>query len=171
MAAQGGLSLLKNGLGFIAAQREAKAAKAWQAYRNKMVRLADGQNQNVITTNSNMARERSAEAAFAISRSKLTTEGSAAVAAAAMGVEGRSVDMVQFDIGRNAAYAQQQRLDDLNMEMEGFRNQRRQSAMQAIQNIDLSPIPKPNPASYMLGFTTDIAKLWQDQRKALSVVN
>lgn len=137
--------------GFIAAQRKAESDRKWQAYNNKMVRLQDAQNQNSITTNENMRKERKATQVMQVQMSERATSASAEVAAASTGTIGRSVNMVLFDIGRNAASARQAIEKDDDWQDAQTDNQRLQSAMQAEMQVDLRQIPGPNPATMMLG--------------------
>lgn len=137
---------------YILASREAKNKRAWQKYNNTMVSLQAGQNQNTLTDNENMARERSQEEAFLIRRSEYITKASAEVAAAATGTTGRSVNMVLFDVGRNAAIADRDRSRDLQLQYLGIDNSRRNVELQAKMSMDLTDIPNPNPFSAFLGF-------------------
>lgn len=137
---------------FIVAAREAKNRRKWQAYNNAMVNIQAGQNQNALTINENMLRERSAEEAFLIRRSEYITKASAEVAAAATGTTGRSVQMVMFDIGRNAAVADRDRQRDLDLQLLQIDESRKQVQLQAKMSMDLSDNPGPNPFSAMLGF-------------------
>lgn len=164
LALQGGLSMLRQGVEYSEAKKAAEAKKAWQAYKNTMVELSNANNQNIITTNENIARGSSIEQAFQIERSEYITSAQAEASAAASGVEGRSVNAVQFDIERNAASAQTRRKQDLNAQYLQFDNQRQQSAFQAALSHDYSPIPEPKPATYALNFATDMTKLYKSSR-------
>jgi hypothetical protein len=147
---------------FILSSAEAKNKRKWQKYNNAMLMLQSGQNNNVLTDNENMARERSAEEAFLIRRSEYITKASVEVEAAASGTVGRSVNMVLFDVGRNAAVADRDRQRDLDLQYLGFDNQRRQLAMETKMSLDTSDIPNPNPFSAALGFLGDTAGSWGD---------
>ncbi|MGX9389622.1 virion core protein, T7 gp14 family [Nitrobacteraceae bacterium UC4449_H16] len=164
LALSGGLAALRQGLSFSAAQDDAKAKKAWQAYKNTMLKLSDANNQNILTVNENIARRSSSEQAFGIARSEYLTSAQAEVSAAASGVEGRSVNAVLFDVERNATMAQSRRKSDLEAQYLQIDNQRAQSSFQAAMQMDYSPIPEPNPATYMLNFATDVGKLYQSSR-------
>jgi hypothetical protein len=161
MALSGGLSLLREGMAYSDAKKTADAKRAWQAYRNTMVEISNQTNQNIITTNENIARGASIDQAFSIERSEYITSAQAEASAAASGTGGRSVNDVLFDIDRNASHAQAQRQRDLNAQYLQFDNQRQQSQMQAAMSKDYSPIPEPNPATYMLNFATDAFKLYK----------
>jgi len=137
---------------YLVASAEAKNKRRWQKYNNTMVMLQGAQNQNTLTDNENMARERSAEEAFLIRRSEYITKASAEVAAAATGTTGRSVNMILFDVGRNAAVADRDRARDLDLQYLGIDNQRKQVALQTKMSLDMTDIPNPNPFSYALDF-------------------
>lgn len=148
-------------VGYITASQDAKQQRKWQAYNNALVRLQNAQNQNAITTNEGMATERASEAEYAIRKSEYITKGSAEVSAAATGTIGRSVDLVLFDIGRNAAKASADKARDLGYQMLGFQQQRESSNLQTEMNIDRASIPGPNPADMVMGLTTPFAEAYK----------
>lgn len=164
LALSGGLSALRTGTSFIQAQKDADAKKRWQDYKNAMTQLSDANNQNIITTNENMQRVASVNAGFAIDRSEYLTSAQAEVAAAAAGTGGNSVNDVMFDIERNATYAQSRREADLRNQYAQDDQQRKQSSFDAARQMDYSPIPEPNPATYALNFATDMTKLYKSSK-------
>lgn len=161
LAISGGLSLLRNGMAYSDAKKSSEAKQAWQSYKNTMTQLSNVNNQNIITTNENLARSKSIDQAFQIDRSEYITSAQAEVSAAASGTGGRSVNAVMFDIEHNASVAQSRRRQDLEDQYLQFDNQRQQSQFQAAMSMDYSPIPEPNPATYMLNFATDAYKLYK----------
>lgn len=144
---------------FIAASKQAKADRAWQKYNNAMVRIQDGQNQNVLTTNENIAREANLEKRFGIRRTEYMTAATARVAAAASGTIGRSVNSVMHDIHKNAAEADRLTAQDFEMQKLEIDNQRRQSSMQAALSLDLRKIQGPSPVALALGIAGTFADL------------
>jgi hypothetical protein len=146
--------------GYISSWKEAKEAKRWQKYNNKMVRLQDAINQNVLTTNENIRREATIEKRFGIRISEYQTLGSATVAAAAAGVKGRSVNSVLFDIQRNAARADAQAVQAFEYDKIQIDEQRRQSAMSAQLSLDLRDIQGPSPINLALGLASNVSDLW-----------
>ncbi|KRR22160.1 virion core protein, T7 gp14 family [Bradyrhizobium retamae] len=164
LALSGGLAALRTGLSYSQAKKDAEAKQVWQAYKNTMTQLSNANNQNILTTNENIASAASREQAFQIERSEYLTSAQAEVAAAAEGVGGRSVNAVMFDVERNATMAQSRRKQDLQAQYLQIDNQRLQSDFQASMQIDYSPIPEPNPATYALNFATDMTKLWQSSK-------
>ncbi len=148
---------------FITATRDAKNQRAWQAYNNALVNLQNAQNQNALTANEGMAIERSSEAEFAIRKSEYMTKASTEVAAAAAGTTGRSVDLVLFQVGRNAAEASAKRAQDLEYQLLGFQQQRDSSNLQTAMQIDHATIPGPNAADAVLGLTKNLAGIWNEE--------
>lgn len=164
LALSGGLAALRTGMQYSDAAKAADAKRAWQGYKNSMTMLSNANNQNIATTNENIARRDSADQGFQISRSEYLTSAQAEVSAASAGVGGRSPNDVLFDVERNASSAQAKRQLDLQSQYLQIDNQRQSSEFQAASNMDYSPIPEPNPATYMLNFATDAAKLYQSGR-------
>ena len=158
---QAGLGIFQSVGSFIYQSRKAENDRLWQDYNNRMVRIQDGMNQNAITTNENMRKERLAMQKFSLQKQEMATTATAEVAAAATGTVGRSVNMVLFDINRNAAQARAKLDRDDEYGDEQARNQREQSAMGAQLQLDLRDIPNPNPATMLMGIAGNIGKLWK----------
>ncbi|MCY1708358.1 virion core protein, T7 gp14 family [Pannonibacter sp. SL95] len=167
LALSGVGSFIRRGVSFVAAQREAKVRRQWQDYSNKMVRIADAQNQNAITTNQLLAKERSTVQSYDIQRSALVTKAQAEASAAAAGTSGNSVNAVLLEIDRNEAETQARRVRDLNTQLLQGEQQRSNSALQAVQSLDFSPIPMPKATTYALGFTTDLGATYKDYKRGL----
>jgi hypothetical protein len=149
-AAQVGMSMISAIGKHKQAKADAKAARAMQAYRNKMTNIANGINQNAITQNTTLAIQQSAKRAVHMRRDALQTAGATEASAAASGTKGNSVNATLLDVHRNAGLLEKQRADDL----EGFflqqTQQRLSSALSAAQNQDLTHIPKPKLSSYLM---------------------
>lgn len=165
LAVSGVDSLFKRVGSYIQAEKEAKAKRQWQEYKNAMTRLADANNQNAITANERLTEERVSRQRFNIRRSSYMTSAQAEAAAAAENTAGRSVNMVQFDIERNASMQQANLTADMEAQYAQFDNQRQSSAFQAAMNMDYTFIPSPNPATYFLGFATDITNSYNKLTK------
>ena len=136
----------------------AKAQKAMQEYRNKMTNIANAINQNAITQNTTLAIQQSAKQAVHMRRDELSTLGSTSVAAAAAGVRGRSVNSTLLNVQRQAGLSEKQRSDDLQQYFLQARQQRLSSSLSAVQNQDLSYIPKPSLGSYLLKAAGNISQ-------------
>lgn len=160
MAIEGGLSALKNGMAYRNAKQQAESARLWQTYKNTMTKISDGQNQNALTTNENLARERAKRSRWDIEKSEYLTTAEATVAAAASDTGGRSVNMVMFDIERNADAARAKVDRDLEGQRLQIDHQREASSFQAAMQMDYTPIPMPDATTYALGFATDMYKTY-----------
>lgn len=158
-AMSGAMGIFQSFGSFIAAGQKAESDRKWQDYNNKMTRLQDAQNQNALTTNENMRKERKHVQLMQVQMSETATKASAEVSAAATGTIGRSVNMVLFDVGRNGARARQAIEKDDDWQDAQTDNQRMQSAMQTELQLDLRHIPGPSPASLMLGLGTGLIKM------------
>lgn len=128
----------------------AKAQKKIQRYKNKMTNLAAAMSMNSITENEAMAVQQSARQAVAMRRDEMSTLGSTAVAAAAAGVKGNSVNLSVVDVQRNAGRAERDRQIDLEQQFLQFQQQRQSTVLSAAQGQDISYIPRPNFLSYAL---------------------
>jgi hypothetical protein len=158
---QTGLGFAQQIGGFIAASRAAKEARAWQKYNNKMVRLQNGMNQNVLTTNENIQREATLEKRFGIRKSEYATIANATVQAAASGTVGRSVNHVMNQIHRNAAEADGRAAQEFEYAKMQIDEQRRQSSMQTQMSLDLRQIQGPSPIALALGLGASAQPLFQ----------
>ena len=158
-AASGLTSIFQSVGSFIAAGQKAESDRKWQAYNNKMVRLQAGMNENVLTTNENMRKERKANQLMQVQLSEHATAATVEVSAAATGTIGRSVAMTLKDVSRNASRARQAIEKDDDMQDLQTDNQRLQNAMQTEMQIDLRHIPKPSMASLMLGMGSGLVTM------------
>ena len=145
---------------FIQKSRQAKSDRAWQKYNNTMTRIQNGVNQNNITTNQNMALERKVRESFNLRVAKYQTEAKAEVAAAAVGAEGNSVDMVMRDIQQNESRMQANLDKDFEYQRAGFQQQRQSSALQTEMQIDYRQIPKPSIAQDLLKWGAETGTEW-----------
>ena len=157
MAAYAGLQAFSSIAAYSADKAKAKAQRKIQDYRNKMTDIANAINQNAITTNTTLAIQQSAKQAVHMRRDELTTLGSTAVAAAAAGVRGNSVNQTLINVQRNAGLLEKQRSDDLQNYFLQEKQQRLSSSLSAVQNQDLSYIPKPSLSSYLLNAAGSVA--------------
>lgn len=143
---------------YSADKANAKAQKAVQKYRNKMANIANAINQNAITTNTILSMQQSARKAVFMRRDELSTLGSTAVAAAAAGVRGRSVNASLMAVQRNAATAERMRQNDLEEQFMQYDQERLSSSLSAVMNQDHSYIAKPSLGSYLFKAASSIAQ-------------
>lgn len=146
-----GLSLFQDKKKFQAADEKADANIAWINYSNAMTDLSNSINQNAITTNEVLAVQASDLRALDISKVSIAQAAQANVVAAAAGVKGRSVNQSIFDIQRNAATADYNRVVELNNQFLAFDQQRLNSSMSARLNQNYSYVAKPSASTALLG--------------------
>lgn len=157
MALSAGLQIAGAFSSYRADKAAAKAQRAMQAYKNKMLQIANAMNQNAITTNETLAIQQAARQAVFQRRDELSTLGSVAVSAGAAGVRGRSVNATLLDVQRNAGFQEKMRQTDLEQQFLQFRQERNNSNLSAVMGEDLSYIPKPSLGGYLLRAGTSIA--------------
>jgi hypothetical protein len=121
-----------------------KEANAMKDYRNKMTNISNAINQNAITTNTTLQIQQSARKAVHIRREGLSSLGASTVIAAAAGVRGNSVQSTLIDLQRNTSLVDAARSRDLDQFFAQAHQQRLGSSLSAVQNQDLTFIPKPN---------------------------
>lgn len=143
---------LAMGAKYLGDKAQNKAQKKLQAYKNKMTNIANSINQNTITSNTTLAIQQSAKQAVFMRKDELSSLGASAVSAAAAGVRGKSVNASLIKVKQNAAGLEKQRADDLQGYFYQATNQRLSSSLSAVQNQDLSYLPKPKLAGYLLDF-------------------
>lgn len=163
---QAGLDVLKAGAGFFAAQKQAESDKKWQQYHNALVRMQYGAEFNAIAEQREQTREASMKQGLQIKTAAYTTEASATVAAAAAGVQGRSVDQVTGQIETNAAEATSNVERQLQWQNNAFETAHVNAAMQRDSNIQSKP-PDADPWKFIAQGLGDLTKLWKDNSKAL----
>ncbi len=157
-AVQGLSSIAQNVGQYQIAKAKAASDKRWQEFNNKMVKLQNAFNQNSLTTNENMMRDRVKQQIYQTQISEMETSASAEVAAAATGTIGRSADMVLLDIGRNAARKRGSVVRDQEMQEVVIDNQRAQGDMQTQMQMDIRTIPTPSAGSMLFGIAGDLLK-------------
>jgi hypothetical protein len=123
-----------------------------------MTNIANAINQNAITTNTTLAIQQSAKKAVHLRREEITTLGATAASAASAGVRGRSVNATILDVKRNAGLIEKQRTDDLRQVFLQEKQQRLGSTLSAVQNQDLTYLPKPKFSNYLAGAMISSAK-------------
>jgi hypothetical protein len=157
-AMSGTFSALSSLSSYITASKQAQQDRLWQDYNNKMTKLQDAQNQNTITTNDLMRRDRKHTQLQQIEKSETATLATAEATAAATGTIGNSVNQTLRAISQNASNAKQaiERDDDLQ-DVQSIQ-QRFQSAFGAQLQTDNRTISNPSTASLMLGIGGGLIK-------------
>ena len=144
---------------YITASKKAKSDRKWQKYNNQLTNMQNAQNQNSITTNRLLIRERTFNQEQQIYKSEKATYASAEASAAASGTIGRSVNMVLFDINRNAASARA--ANDLDAQYQDMQqvDQSISSQLQTYMQMDLRKITGPSASSLLFGMSSSLVKM------------
>ncbi|AUZ94786.1 hypothetical protein HOR97_gp34 [Agrobacterium phage Atu_ph03] len=154
----GAFSALSTLTSFITASKQAKQDRLWQEYNNKLAKIQNGQNQNIITVNDLMRRDRKHTQLEQIQKSETATLASAEAAAAAAGATGNSVNAVLRDISSNAANAVAAIERDDDLQDAQSINQRFQSDLGLELQLDRRVISGPSTASLLLGLGEGLVK-------------
>lgn len=150
-AMNGAFSALSSLTSFITASKQAKQDRLWQEYNNKMTKLQNAENQNIITTNDVMRQDRKHTQLMQIQKSETASLASAEASAAASGTIGNSVNMTLRAISQNASNARQAIERDDDLQDVQTMNQRFQSAFGMEMQLDRRVISGPSTASLLLG--------------------
>lgn len=164
LAASGTLKAFEAVGSYLIANRQAKSDEKWRKYNNALTQLQGAMNNNALETNENMLIERNVRDMYTINQSEYKTKASATVAAASLGVEGRTVDMALADIGKNAARARSDRINELEYEQLSIQNQKLMNHMQVELQLEKTPVPRPSLASAALGLGADIGTEWWEAK-------
>ena len=141
-----------------AARQQAEYNRKLQEYHNKMTMLSAAQQQNTITQNTVKAMQASALQAGDIQKQIQAATGSVEVAAAAAGATGKTAQLMQTRVdatGASQEYARQQALENV---FDSADQQRKNVALQATMQQDLSwnraPAETSSPFLDLLGAGT-----------------
>lgn len=166
MYAQMGLDVLGGLSSFSAAREEAKLQRAVQDYNNTISALSAAQSQNVTTLNEIQAQDAAQRTAVEIQKQALSAEGSARVSAGAAGVSGGSVESVMRALRSSVSRAHYGTMQQLQAQYRSFGQERRNTAMAAILNKDITVIPRPSSTSAMLGIGKTMLSTWDKHQPA-----
>lgn len=144
------LDLIGGAMQYEADKAQAKAARAWQAYSNKMVDLSNSVSQNALTRNQMMTADAFTNQAVQLRTDSMFTQSQIEVSAAAAGVKGGSVTRVLRQSLRDSVMRENERQEQFQNAMLGIEQQRLNATMSAAMQKDYSYIPKPKFASYFL---------------------
>jgi len=149
MHARMGLSLALGVTDHINQGTAAKLARSLQKYRNEMIKVTAAMNENVTLQNEVNTRDAAIRLQFDLEKRSQADQGTAAVAAAAAGVRGRSVDRTMRGLRRSALFANAARKERLRMEMASHANDRRNIRVGAIMGQDVTVHSKPSVMASM----------------------
>ncbi|ANS06235.1 internal virion protein [Phage MedPE-SWcel-C56] len=164
MFAQMGLKTVQAFGALGVAKEEAAMARSLQAFNNTMSAISAAQSNNVTTLNEISAQDAAVRADAEIQRQLIIAEGQAQVAAGAAGVSGGSVDNVMRGLRSSAARAQFARTTSFENSLRAFGQERRNTAVSAAMNKDVSVIPKPSTAAAMLGLGKNVLEIWDSHQ-------
>lgn len=136
---------------------EAKAAQAFQRYRNKMTQLSNSLAQNAITSNELITNEQSRREALQIQEDYNSARGETQVQAGATYTAGRSVNRSLTILDITKSMAENVRQENLINAWQGYDAQRKNAAMSAAMQQDHSYIPTPKLGAYLFKAASGIA--------------
>ncbi|HXB13647.1 MAG TPA: hypothetical protein VNZ45_16790 [Bacteroidia bacterium] len=145
-----GMSLLSAGSSYMAAKQQNEFAQKWQTYSNAMVNIQNGQNQNSISNNEQVAVTEAVNTDINIQKSALILGAKQQVQAAAAGVQGRSVNQSLMAIQAQASEARSNNQTNLTNQLNSYASQREQGNMTTAMEQKNSYLPTPQIANYLL---------------------
>lgn len=164
MLSQMGLSIAGSVAGLESRRIDAKMERAVQAYRNTMQAINTAQQKNMVTLNEIAVQDASSRMEHDIQVQSMRDRGAAEVAAAAAGVKGNSVNLTMRDIASSSATANKNRLDNLKAQYAAYGQERRNIAVGAAMNKDVSVIPRPSVSSMLFGVSTNVLDIWDSHQ-------
>ncbi len=164
MYAQMGLSALDSLTSYASASIQSRTARAVQDYQNTMSSLSAAQSLNTVNLNEIQQRDASVRASEQLQVAAMEQEGSNAVAAAAAGVAGNSVDSVARHLRGSAARANHARLTQLKSMYQASGQERKNILVAKAYNKDVSVIPRPSAASAILGVGASMLDIWDSNQ-------
>jgi hypothetical protein len=137
-----------------------KMQVAAQAHRDVMNQLSSGIQQNAVTVAEIQTQDKAVRLSEAIQTQSMKDKGSAAVSAAAAGVQGGSVNATMLGLRRSALRAQDARIRNRDSALQAQAEDRKNIELSAIMGKDISIIPAPSAASALLGLGASIFDTW-----------
>lgn len=164
MMAQMGLAGIGMVTDYMAAKDEADLSRKMQKYRNAVNQLNARRQTSAVNVNESRMRSAGAQSEDLIRRTSIVDQGRAAVAAAAAGVKGNSVDMVSREMQGSADRASFAARRQLNQQMADSKQQKASIAIGALMNEDIQVIPKPSMGAMLLGAGTNLLSIYQSHQ-------
>ena len=170
MASQQGMQL-KMGMQAIGAlsdfgiqQTQHRMNVASQEHRNVMNQLSSGIQQNAVTIAEIQTQDSAVRLSEAIQTQSMKDKGSAAVSAAAAGVQGGSVKAAMLGLRRSALQAQDARIRNRDSALTAQAENRKNIELSAIMGRDISVLPAPSAASALLGLGASLVDTWDSNQ-------
>lgn len=164
MMAQMGLGAMGQLSDFMEARNTAKMEKRMQQFRNFATKLNAARQMNAISTNEVRIRDSAMQAQELIQKTSIVDQGRAAVAAAAAGVSGNSVKMVERDLKGSAARASYSQRRQTNQQLSDLSEARTSVAIGAIIGQDMQVIPKPSASALLLGVGAQTLSIYESHQ-------
>lgn len=137
-------------------------------YRENMSNISHAMARNNMTGNEIATRDAAATAGLALQVQGMKQESQAEAAAAAAGVGGGSVTSTMRGLMRSKYQAMHAHEKQKSAQKRVHRNERRQAALQAAMNKDITPaVPvftAPSPASALLGLGASMIDIWDSHQ-------
>ena len=137
---------------------------ASQEHRNVMNQLSSGIQQNAVTIAEIQTQDSAVRLSEAIQTQSMKDKGSAAVSAAAAGVQGGSVKAAMLGLRRSALQAQDVRIRNRDSALTAQAENRKNIELSAIMGKDISVLPAPSAASALLGLGASLVDTWDSNQ-------
>ena len=141
---------------------QARMNESAQEFSNTMRKISSAQQLNAAARSTAQIQDKAVRLGQSMSEKSMQDIGSAEVNAAAAGVEGGSVDRALLGLRRSALGAQDARLRNRDSALLGVEQQKKGIRLAGIFGEDISVIPRPNPASALLGLGMQMIEI-QDE--------
>jgi hypothetical protein len=145
-------------------QTQHKMNVASQEHRNVMNQLSSGIQQNAVTIAEIQTQDSAVRLSEAIQTQSMKDKGSAAVSAAAAGVQGGSVKAAMLGLRRSALQAQDARIRNRDSALTAQAENRKNIELSAIMGKDISVLPAPSAASALLGLGASLVDTWDSNQ-------
>lgn len=166
MYAQMGMDVLGGITSFATAREEGKLQRAVQDYNNTISALSAAQSHNVTTLNEIQTQDAAQRTALEIQKQAMTAEGAARVSAGAAGVSGGAVDSVMRALRSSVSRAHYGTMQQLQAQYRSFGQERRNTAVAAVLNKNITVIPRPSATSALLGLSKNMLGTWDKHQPA-----
>jgi len=133
---------------------------AAREHKNVLNKISSGIQQNAVTIAEVQTKDKAIRLSEAIQTQSMKDKGSAAVSAAAAGVQGGSVKAAMLGLRRSALKAQDARVRNRDAALNAQAENRKNIELSAIMGRDISVLPAPSAASAMLGLGASLIDTW-----------
>lgn len=145
-------------------QTQFRMQTAAREHKNTLNKISSGIQQNAVTIAEIQTQDKAVRLSEAIQTQSMKDKGSAAVSAAAAGVQGGSVKAAMLGLRRSALKAQDARIRNRDAALNAQAENRKNIELSAIMGRDISVLPAPSAASAMLGLGATLVQTWDDNQ-------